>query len=404
VLAAGTFAQASYSAIWFGVAVMAPALRSQLHLSLGATGVLISASLAGSVVSLIPWGLATDRVGERLVLVVGLGLCAAALLGAAQVTGFAALAALLAAAGLTGASVQSASGRAVMHWFPPSERGVALSIRQTAIPLSGFAVSLGLPAVVRAAGVGWGFAALGLACLAGSAVGGLAVGEAPQPRTDATGGAPAAPLPLRDRRLWTLSVGSALVIAPQLCVAGFAVVFLHEHRGLSAAGAADALAVMQLLAVAGRIGAGRWSDLSGSRIAPLRTIALAASALVVLTGVLVDAPLPALLPMLVIGGVLSMSWNSLSFAAAVELAGHRRSGSAIGIQQTVLNLPGVAYPALFGILVAASSWRVGFLAVALFPLAGWYVLRSLSERRPRDAENRARTIRAGADELGIEEG
>ena len=73
VLAAGTFAQATYSAIWFGVAVMAPSLRDELHLSLGQTGVLISASLAGSVVSLIPWGLATDRVGERWVLLAGVG-------------------------------------------------------------------------------------------------------------------------------------------------------------------------------------------------------------------------------------------------------------------------------------------------------------------------------------------
>ena len=38
VLAAGTFAQTTYSAIWFGVAVMAPALRARDHLSLGSDG------------------------------------------------------------------------------------------------------------------------------------------------------------------------------------------------------------------------------------------------------------------------------------------------------------------------------------------------------------------------------
>jgi hypothetical protein len=77
-----------------------------------------------------------------------------------------------------------------------------------------------------------------------------------------------------------------------------------------------------------------------------------------------------------------MSWNSLSFAAAVELAGAGRSGSAIGIQQTILNLPGVLYPALFGALVAVSSWRIGFVTVALFPLAGWYVLGALDHAQP----------------------
>ena len=40
---------------------MAPTLRERFQLSLGQAGVLISASLVGSLFSLIPWGLATDR-------------------------------------------------------------------------------------------------------------------------------------------------------------------------------------------------------------------------------------------------------------------------------------------------------------------------------------------------------
>src|SRR5665213_300235 len=111
VLAAGTFAQTTYSAIWFGVAVMVPALRARDHLSLAETGVLLSSSLVGSLVSLIPWGLATDRIGERLVLFVGLMFGGAALLAASYAHGFWPLAGLLALAGAAGASVQSASGQ-----------------------------------------------------------------------------------------------------------------------------------------------------------------------------------------------------------------------------------------------------------------------------------------------------
>jgi sugar phosphate permease len=375
VLAGGTLSQTTYSAIWFGIAVMAPQLRQSLHLSLAETGLLISSSLVGSVVSLIPWGLATDRIGERVVLVAGLTVCGAALLAAARAHSFWLLAVLLALAGASGASVQSASGRAVMHWFEPGQRGLALGLRQTAIPLSGFAVSVALPPVLRAGGVGWGFGVLGCACLVGAAVGGLVLREGP--RRDAPAGVPAGPPPLRDRRIWTLSIGSALVLAPQLCVAGFTVLYLHEQRHLTPGAAAGVLAVMQALAIGGRIGAGRWSDLRASRMRPLRAIALAAACGVALTTVLLDAPLVLLVPTLVVTGVLSMSWNSLSFAAAVELAGHGRSGAAIGLQQTLLNVPGAAYPGLFGALVAATSWRVGFAAVAAFPLIGWRVLRAL---------------------------
>jgi sugar phosphate permease len=355
---------------------MAPALRDRYGFSLGQTGLLISGALVGSVLSLIPWGLATDRLGERAVLVVGLAACGVSLAACSAAHGFWTLGALLALAGLTGASVQSASGRAVMHWFDPAERGLALGIRQTAIPLSGFVVALALPPIVHAGGIGRGFWALGIASILGAAVGGLVLREGARPGVQVA--VAVGPGPLRDRRIWTLSIGSALVLAPQLCVVGFAVLFLHDHRGLSDGAAAAVLATMQFLAIGGRVGAGRWSDVRASRLAPLRAIALAAAIFVGLTAALLDAPLVATVPVLVVAGVLSMSWNSLSFAAVVELAGHGRSGAAIGLQQTILNIPGAAYPGLFGLLVGLTSWRVGFVAVALFPLAGWRVLRALS--------------------------
>ncbi len=378
VLGVGTAAQASYSAIWFGAVVMAPALRARYGLSLGQAGVLISGSLAGSVLSLIPWGMAADRVGERLVLGIGLSICGAALLAAAHAPGFASLGALLALAGLAGASVQSASGRAVMHWFAPARRGFALGIRQTAIPIGGLATSLALPGIVSAGGTSWGFTALGLTCIVCAVAGALLIREAP-------GGAdpdelpPSVSSPLRDRRIWILSSGSALVLAPQMCVVGFTVLFLHERRGLSAGGAAGVLAVVQLLGIAARIGAGRWSDHVGTRVVPLRQIALSIGLLVALTTLLVDAPLALLVPALVLAGALSMSWNGLSFAAAAEFAGYARSGAAIGLQQTLLNGPGAIMPGAFGVLVAATSWRAGFALVALFPLAGWRVLGSVRD-------------------------
>jgi hypothetical protein len=96
-----------------------------------------------------------------------------------------------------------------------------------------------------------------------------------------------------------------------------------------------------------------------------------------LAGVLLDAPLAVLIPALVVCGVLSMSWNGLSFAAAAELAGRSRSGAAIGLQQTLLNGPSAVYPGAFGALVSVTSWPVGFFAVAVLPLAGWRVLRAL---------------------------
>ena len=135
-------------------------------------------------------------------------------------------------------------------------------------------------------GVEWGFASLGLACLAGTVIGGLVIREGPHAEAPSpsarTGRA------LRDRAIWRLSIGSALLIAPQLCIGGFAVLFLHERRGLSASSAAAVLAATQVLAIGGRIAAGRWSDVRGSRVEPLRAFALAAAAFVALAAAVRD--------------------------------------------------------------------------------------------------------------------
>ncbi len=72
-----------------------------------------------------------------------------------------------------------------------------------------------------------------------------------------------------------------------------------------------------------------------------------------------------------------MAWNGLSFTAAAELAGARRSGAAIGFQQSVLSAIGVAAPVLFAVSISSLSWTAAFALAALFPLLGWLALRPL---------------------------
>ena len=372
VLAAGTLTQTSYAAIYFGVAVLAPALQDAYGLSLRQLGLLLAAVNAGSLVTLLAWGLAADRLGERPVAAVGLSVAAAALAAGAFAATFAPLLAALLVAGAAAAGQNAATGRAVMHWFVREERGLALGIRQTAVPIAGAIVSLALPHVSVRTGILGLAAGCALATLAAAAL----LREARSPEGEA---ALLPPLQtLRDRRIWRLSWGSSLLLAPQICLVGFVVVFLHERRGFSAAGAAAVLAAVQLLGIAARVAAGRWSDLRATRVVPIRRIALAMAAAVALTAALASAPRLALVPALVVAGVLAMSWNGLSFTLAAETGGHARSGAALGLQQTALALASAVLPPAFAVVVGATSWAAGFALVALAPLAAWSVFGRLS--------------------------
>jgi sugar phosphate permease len=356
--------------------VLAPALRDKYDLSLGEVGVLLAAAWVGSTLTLLPWGLAADRFGERAVLALGLAGSAASLGAAAFVSSFAVLLLLLGLAGASGSSVNSASGRAVMQWFGEHERGLALGIRQTAIPLGGLVGALAVPPIADGGGPRAGLLFLAICSGVGGVVGSLVLRS-----RDTASGVDARSLAdtLADKRLWRLCVGSGIYLYAQVAILGFTVVFLHDEHGLSETSAALVLAAAQVLAVGLRIGIGRWSDVLGSRIGPLRLIGLAAVAGLVVTGALANGPLDLLVVALAVTGGLSMGWNGLSFAAAAELAGARRSGASIGFQQTVLSAIGVGAPVLFAITVSEASWTVAFLVAAVFPLVGWRLLRPLTQ-------------------------
>jgi nitrate/nitrite transporter NarK len=376
VLAAGTAAAATSAAFGIGLPVIVPQLREEYDLSLGEIGVLLASWWIGTTLTLLPWGLAADRFGERLALTAGM-LGSAACLVAAATSSFVQLIFFIGLAGAAGSSVNSASGRAVMHWFGPDERGLALGVRQTAIPLGGFVGALSLPPIAAAGGSEAAFLFLAALIGAGALVGAVVLRD----REAADGIEPTSVArTIADTKLWRLSVGSGLYLYAQIAVLGFGVLFLVDEHGLSKQSAAFVFAAGQVLAMAFRVGGGRWSDVLGARIVPLRWVGLAICACMLLTAALAGGPTWLLVPILVLSCGLTMAWNGLSFTAAVELAGPVRAGAAIGVQQTVLGIGGVVAPLVFAATVDRASWTAAFGIAALVPLAGWWLLASLSER------------------------
>jgi len=373
ILAAGTLSATSLSAVQIGIAAITPALRTHFQLSLAQIGIVLGATNVGMTLTLLPWGILTDRIGERRAIATGLSGAAVALALAATVGSFGALVVALVATGAFGASVNSASGRAVMHWFGREERGLALGIRQAAIPLGGFAGALVLPQLVQSGGVRAAFVALAVNSAVWAALAAVVLRER---RVDEAV-AEEFTSPLRDPRMWLLCWASALVLAGQLAIMAFVVLFLHDARGLSTAKAALVLAVVQVGGAVLRIAGGRASDRAGRRIPLFRRLGAALALALAVAAALVDAPLVLLIPVLVVAGSLGMSWNGLSFTAAAEAAGPRRSGASIGFQQTVLAIGGIVVPIAFAAVVSHSSWRVAFAASGACALAGALALRPL---------------------------
>jgi sugar phosphate permease len=375
VLGLGIAAQAAFAAVVQGLPAIGPALRQEYDLSLSGFGTLLGAIWLGATVMLIPWGLATDRVGERLALSVGLfgsGLALAA--GAAGGTLMLVVTFIL--TGTLGAVANVASGRVVMGWFDFSERGMAFGLRQAAVPLGGALAALTLPALVAATDPRAGLIGLGLGCALAAAACAFGLREPAGDRTPGWG-------PLRDRRIYRLAGASAFLVALQAAVIGFVVLFLHGERGISDVAAGAALAVIQVIGIVLRILVGRWSDRLGRRVVPLRRTAVAIAVSWVVAPALFDAPLGVLVPALLVAGGLAFAWNGLSFNAAAEFAEPGRSGTSIALQQTALFGTAAVISPAFGWLVEATSWPVAFWVMAVGPVVAWWLLRPLATAEGR---------------------
>lgn len=376
MLTAGVVAQASYAVTGLGLPAIAPAIRRDFGLTLTQTGVVLAASFLGSVPTLLLWGLIADRIGERLVMAAGLAAASGALVWAGYASSFAMLVTALAVAGGVAAGVNSATGRAVMQWFAPDERGFALGIRQMAVPLGGAIGAVSLPLIEEHVSLRAAFFALAVASAVGAIVAFTLIRV--EPSEDRSGLA----RPLHDRRVWLICVGSSFFVTTQLSLLGFFVLFLHDHRGVSTAVAAAALAVTQVLGGISRIALGRLSDRIRMRIVPLRWVGLGIAISVAVLTIVLDASPWIVVPVLMIAAVFGLSWNGLSFTATAETAGRARSGAAIGLQQTFLAVGGLVAPITFAAVVHHASWRAAFALAALSPLVGYFLLSPLAERRP----------------------
>ena len=351
-----------------GAAFLIPTLHTERGLDLAKAGLLSSMPSFGMVATLIAWGYIVDRIGERIVLALGSALTAAAAFAAASMHSLVGIGAFLLLGGMAAASSNSASGRLVVGWFPPEKRGLVMGIRQTAQPLGVGLGALVIPQLAESHGVAVALLFPAVVCAVSAVVCAVAVIDPPRPPRDEAAEADLANPYRGSSALWRIHAVSVLLVVPQVVVWTFTLVWLMSDRGWSAASAGAMVTAAQVLGAGGRIAAGRWSDIAGSRLRPIRTIALAAAAAMGLLALTDWLGFPVSVAVMVIASVITVSDNGLAFTAIAEIAGPFWSGRALGTQNTSQLLTAGVAPPLFGGLIGAAGYPVAFAVCALFPL------------------------------------
>ena len=351
-----------------GVAFLIPSLEARRGIPLTEASLLSSMPSWGMVVTLFLWGYVLDRVGERTVLAAGSALTAAAAYAAASVHSMLLIGTCLFFGGMAAASCNAAGGRLVSAWFPPHQRGLAMGIRQTAQPLGIALGALVIPELSEH-GPHRGLMFLAVMCTVAAVASAIGIVDPPRkPRKVATEAELASPY-RGSVVLWRIHAVAGLLMVPQTVTVTFMLVWLMDHRGWSVAAAGALVTLSQLLGAAGRIAVGRWSDHVGSRMRPVRAIAIAA-ALTLFLLALADGTGSGYAVWLMFSiSVIAMLDNGLEATAITEFAGPFWSGRALGLQNTTQRLMAAAGPPLFGALIVASEYPAAWALCGLFPLA-----------------------------------
>ena len=370
VLLLATLVQVGVSMLQQAPSALGPLLTTGLDLSRAQLGLLSSAIIGGMTLTTLLMGVLIDRRGERGVVVAGVTTMVLLVFLAAQVSTFGWLFALFLLASFGAASSTPGGSKGITSWFPGSQRGMAMGVRQTGIPVGGLLAALLLPPI--ATQFGW---AVGLEVAAGITL--LVVLCFAifyrEPRDEETASAPRVPIGeiIRNRSFLAATGYSFVLVGAQWSATAYLTLFLHEKAEISVVLAGALLAVLQVGGVAGRIGWGMVSDRLGRRKPAMIFVSLVA-VVCCLTMVLVgpSTPLPLLILFAVVLGLSLLGWNGLYVTIVAESTSIRAAATAVGAGLTVTNLGSFAVPPLFGLLIdLSSSYSVFWLA-----LGGWVSL------------------------------
>ncbi len=383
ILAVGTFAQAATCSFLYGMPMLVPALREREGLTLFQASLLVSAPIVGLLLTLIAWGALADRHGERLVIVSGVGAAALLLAVVPFISGIGPLAIVLGAAGAAAASVNAASGRVVMGWFPVHERGLAMGTRQTAQPLGVALAALVLPTLARSHGARDALLFPAALCALAALLVLLLVADPPRPPRVAGAGRP--------RRHTGGHGNSAGYTWPARC---WSCRNSRSPRSRWPTWSASGTGIRR--SPGGGSSASRrpvrWTD-RGRRVVgpgaqpagPMRQLAVLSAALMLLIALGALVHQGWIIVGFALGAIVTVADNGLAYTSVAELAGSAWAGRALGIQNTVQNVAAVATAPVLAAVIGDSRYALAFLVAAICPVLAVPLTPVRAERMPVSA-------------------
>ena len=383
VLGAGVLAQAVFAIGFAGVPVAGVLMRDIYGFSLFELGVVLGAMGLGVAISEIIWGILTDKLGDKTVLVIGLWLSAGTFAFISHFLtpesgapiNYLMLSCALMAAGTFGGSINSSSGRTVMSWFDDSERGFAMSIRQTAIPVGGAIGTALIPWLAYS--YGFNIAFLFLAII-GFSVGIFILIFVESKHKEAKKVAEKkadVPSPLKNFEVWKIAIAAGFLTVPQMSVLTFGGVYLKDVLNVNLSLISLILISIQIGGGALRIWFGYYTDKNKNRITVLKQISVIGGISALALCFVFDSYIGGI-TLLITTGIIGHTWQGVAYTETAVKAGIERAGTALGMIGTTVFFSAFLSPIMVSQVVDLSGWIAVWAIVGVLTLATYVFLLS----------------------------
>ncbi|MFC3779410.1 MFS transporter [Bacillus chungangensis] len=398
ILFIATFAQACATFVTYGMGPLATFYQSEFHLSQLETGLIVSAVNIGPIFSMIFFGDLMDKYGERWTVGLGAILLGLSITLAYFWDSFGALLIILLFVGIWYGTAQPGGSSAIVKWFPNKNRGLAMGIRQTGIPLGGAAASIVLPFIFYHHGLHSAILMQGLVSIIGGIIFLLCykdINRSENKRKTTT---------LKEKikiiqntpSLYPVFYIGISMISVQLIIVAHLMSYLNKglHIGLSQSGILLSIALIG--GMLGRIVLSWISDhlFRGNRSKPLQ-LAIYATVITIVAFILTPHGSNDIFigSLCFIFGFLGMGWFSLFIVMVSEKAHTEMIALTVSVALTLNQLFIVAAPATFGFIVdITGSYTIPFLLLAVFIAIGPIWLNKTERMEKRSSINRQEEI------------
>ena len=351
----------SYLAVYMvrvSVPPLSPFIVGELSLSKTEVGLLVSSGAIGYAVFQLPAGWLIDRFGVKRMLVVSCFAAGAIICGMYFASSLPIASVVLFLGGFGYGCFPAVATKALLLWFPLTERGTAVGLQQTSINAAGIITAVSLPILAEMLGWRFGFIGVGVFSMIVALVVYVFYREAPAERVGPSARRKSSLADLREvvfnRNILLVSASCIGFMAVDYCLTTYLVIYLTESVGLAVALAGVFLALTNIGGLMGKLFFGVMSDrfFGGSRKKPLLLAGFVMLTISVAVQV-VSPTSPWWLISLVFGvfGFSAIGWGGMNLILVSESTRKENSGLAMGFSLMILLIGNIAGPPSFGYIV-----------------------------------------------------